>query len=136
MGNDTRRPRILVVDDDSLSADAAKTFLQDDYDVSTASTAEDAIMACQAEPPDLVLMDLMMPASSTFEGDEAIRRLTRDQRTAKIPIIIYTGFTGGRVLNLMALGPNVVGVLVKPLELNQMRKMIREALSRGTAAKA
>ena len=62
-----------------------RKFLSAWYDIEIAKTDEEAVLSCQKSPPDLVLMDLMMPHSPTYEGDEAIRRLTTDPRTSSIP---------------------------------------------------
>jgi CheY-like chemotaxis protein len=123
-----RRRKILVVDDDVFAADTMKSFLGEWYDVLTAKTAEEAVSTCRAALPDVVLMDLMMP-SPTWEGDEAIRRLAKDPTTARIPVVIHTGFTGG--LNLKAIAPNVVDIVVKPYALTELKRRLEEVLARA-----
>lgn len=124
------RPRVLIVEDDAFVLETMKTFLESWYEVSVARTAEEAVAACQKRPPSIVLMDLMMPGSSGYEGDGAIRRLISEPSTARIPIIIQTGFTGGRALNLKALGASVKDVLTKPVDLNVLKKKIESILAR------
>ena len=120
--------RILFVDDDSAAVELVKTYLGKWYQVETASTGEEAVQACLTKAPDLVLMDLMMPGTPSYEGDEAIRRITTDPRTSTIPIIVQTGFQNTRVLLLMGQTPNIVGVLLKPFDLAMLKKKIQVVL--------
>jgi len=124
------RKRILFVDDDLVAADVIVKFLAESYEVRTADNAEDAVKACQKQAPDLVLMDLMMPTESSYEGDGAIRILAADPKTASIPIIIQTGFQDARILFLIGQSPNIVGVLVKPFELDLLKKKVEVILGR------
>ena len=124
------RPRVLIVEDDAFVVETLKTYLEEWYQVDVARTGEEAVSLCKAAPPALVIMDLMMPGSHSYEGDEAIRRLTTDPKTSAIPIIIQTGFSGSRTLNLKALGPSVKDVLSKPIDLLDLKKKIEGALGR------
>src|SRR3569832_2588194 len=122
--------RLLFVDDDLVAADVVVIFLAQWYDVETAGNAEDAVQACRKSPPDLVLMDLMMPTESSYEGDRAIRLLAADPKTSSIPIIIQTGFQDARILFLIGQSPNIVGVLVKPFDLDLLKKKVEVILGR------
>ncbi|MBI2001674.1 MAG: response regulator [candidate division NC10 bacterium] len=88
---DESRPRILVVDDDAL----IRQFLEDQltgegYLVSTAREGEEALAKVAAEPPDLILLDVMMPK---VDGFEVCRRLKSDERTILIPVVMVTALT-------------------------------------------
>jgi CheY-like chemotaxis protein len=124
------RPRILFVDDDLVAAEVIVKFLSERYEVETAANAEDAVASCRRSAPDLVLMDLMMPTEPSYEGDEAIRILAADPKTASIPIIIQTGFQEPRILFLMGQSPNIVGVLVKPFDLELLKRKIEVILGK------
>jgi len=122
--------RILFVDDDTIASELAQNYLSEWFDVEVASTGEEAVQACLKSPPDLILMDLMMPGTTNYEGSEAIHRLTTDPKTSAIPIIIQTGFDDARLLILIGRAPNIAGVLIKPFEMALMKKKIDVILSK------
>ncbi|MGH7270863.1 MAG: response regulator [Polyangiaceae bacterium] len=64
-----RRPTVLVVDDDDAIRDVVSEVLRDEgYDVACAANGEQALAALRREcPPDLMLLDLMMPVMSGWE---------------------------------------------------------------------
>jgi two-component system phosphate regulon response regulator PhoB len=65
--------RVLIVEDERDIRDLVVLHLQrDGYQVSTASSGEDALLQVKQSPPDLVLLDLMLPGMS---GLEVCRRL-------------------------------------------------------------
>ena len=80
--------KILVVDDENFYIDVLVDLLQDDYQVSVAKNGESALKrALSSTPPDLILLDVMLP---DIDGYEICRRLKADQRTADIPVIFLT----------------------------------------------
>jgi DNA-binding response OmpR family regulator len=80
--------RVLVVDDDRDMADFLARLLQGEgLSVETAADGQSALMQVMAAPPDLVLLDVMMPGRSGFE---ICRQLKGDESTALIPIILVT----------------------------------------------
>jgi len=93
--NDTRffheRPTILVVDDAPDNLTVMGDLLMDDYRVKVAISGEKAIRIVRSEkPPDLILLDIMMPG---MNGQEVCRRLKADPETRDIPIIFLTSLT-------------------------------------------
>jgi CheY-like chemotaxis protein len=78
---------ILVVDDTEANIDILISILGDQYDVSVAMDGESALEIAQEEPPDLVLLDIMMPG---MDGYEVCRRLRADEKTKEIPIVFVT----------------------------------------------
>ncbi len=78
---------ILVVDDTESNIDILVEILGDDYDVSVALDGESALEIVAEEPPDLVLLDIMMPG---MDGYEVCRRLKADKKTMDIPVIFVT----------------------------------------------
>jgi twitching motility two-component system response regulator PilH len=80
--------RILIVDDSPTDARVVSAMLErHGHLVSVANSAEDGIARAVADPPELVLMDVVMPGMNGFQ---ATRILSRDPATAHIPIIILT----------------------------------------------
>ena len=79
---------ILVVDDSPTDRQYLSDILsKSGYKVSTADSAEDALAKVKQSPPDLVLMDVVMPGQN---GYQATRSLTKDEATKHIPVIIVT----------------------------------------------
>jgi putative two-component system response regulator len=86
-----RAGRILVVDDNKDNTFLMRELLSSrGYDVRTASTAEEAERLIQAEPPDLMLLDVIMPGKS---GYELCREIKEDPMTRLIPVVLITGLT-------------------------------------------
>ncbi|MGN7611546.1 HD-GYP domain-containing protein [Magnetococcales bacterium HHB-1] len=82
------KPSILIVDDTTVNIDILKELLSPFYRVLAATNGEIALkIANSAHPPDLILLDVMMPE---LDGYEVCRRLKAREQTAHIPIIFVT----------------------------------------------
>lgn len=82
------RAKILVVDDEKFYIDVVVDLLNDDYKVVVAMDGEQALRrAGIAPPPDLILLDVMMPDMS---GYEVCKQLKANQLTQDIPVIFLT----------------------------------------------
>ncbi len=82
---------VLVVDDAPESLTLMHDLLKDLYRVQAATSGETALrIAASDTPPDLILLDIMMPG---MDGYEVCRRLRADPRTAAIPVIFLTART-------------------------------------------
>ena len=80
--------RILVVDDSELNVKLLVEWLeQESYVVSTAADGFEALAKIEAERPDIVLLDVMMPG---LDGFETCRRIKADPAIAHIPVVIVT----------------------------------------------
>lgn len=80
--------KILVVDDEQVTTELAKTFLeQHGFEVVCAFDGEEALKLAQSEQPDLILLDIMLPK---IDGFEVCRRLKADKAFAKTPILMFT----------------------------------------------
>ncbi len=81
-------PKILLIEDNEMNRDMlSRRLARRGYEVVTASDGQDGIAAARAEEPDLILMDMSLPA---IDGWEATRRLKADEATRKIPVIALT----------------------------------------------
>ena len=81
------RARILIVDDTPFNIELLAGFLAPAYDVDTATIGEKALEIVGASPPDLVLLDIVMPG---MDGFEVCRRIKSDETTSDIPVIFIT----------------------------------------------
>lgn len=78
--------RILFVEDNALLKQSLALTLKDaGYQVSTTTTAEEALILCRQDPPDLVLLDIGLPG---IDGLDALSLLRRE---TEIPVILLTG---------------------------------------------
>jgi putative two-component system response regulator len=83
---------ILVVDDTSENIAVLSSLLKGRYRTKIATNGEKALkLAFSDDPPDLILLDIMMPG---IDGYEVCRRLKEDTKTAHIPVIFLTAKTG------------------------------------------
>jgi two-component system cell cycle response regulator len=83
--------RILVVDDIELNVKLLEAKLSCEYyDVIRAYSGSEALAIADAEPPDLVLLDVMMPR---MDGFEVCRRLKANPRTADVPVVMVTALS-------------------------------------------
>jgi putative two-component system response regulator len=83
----TDRPVVLVVDDAAESIDVARGVLGGEFQVKAAISGTKALDLIGQNPPDLVLLDVMMPDMS---GYEVCRRIKAEPRTAQIPVVFAT----------------------------------------------
>ena len=82
------KPTILVVDDEEDILELVKLHLrQEGFTVILAETGEQALKLVQAQPPGLVVLDLMLPG---VDGLDVCKRMKADPRTRKIPIVMLT----------------------------------------------
>jgi len=85
---DDPRPRILVIEDESdIAALVAYQLTHAGYQVRTASTGQEAMRAIDADPPDLIVLDIMLPEIS---GTELLQTLRSRKETERTPVILLT----------------------------------------------
>lgn len=76
--------QVLIVDDDRLARFTHRAMLARRFDVSTASSGEEALEICRTQPPDLILLDIEMPGINGIETCRLLREL------ASVPVIFVT----------------------------------------------
>ncbi|MGP1373762.1 MAG: sensor histidine kinase [Almyronema sp.] len=115
-------PTILIVDDNPANLGVLCHFLDDaGLKALVAQDGESALEKVAYAPPDLILLDVMMPG---IDGFETCRRLKRDAKTADIPVIFMTALaeTADKVKGL-SLG--AVDYITKPFEQEEVLARIR-----------
>ncbi|MDP2702195.1 MAG: response regulator, partial [Candidatus Rokubacteria bacterium] len=109
--------RVLIVEDEPDIRELVVHHLKrEGYLVSAASSGEEALRQVQAAPPDLVLLDLMMPA---MDGLEVCRRLRQDPVTASLPIVMLTA-KGDEVDRVLGLEIGADDYIVKPFSPKEL----------------
>ena len=84
------KPLILVVDDTLTNIDLLTDVLMDDYRLGIAMNGQKALAFVDRNPPDLILLDIMMPE---MDGYEVCRRLKKNRKTQDIPVIFITAMS-------------------------------------------
>jgi excisionase family DNA binding protein len=88
-GGQAARPGVLVVDDDAGLREFIRVNLErEGYSVREAASAEEGLRALAEEPPDLILLDVMMPR---VDGWEMLRAVQERHGVEAIPVIMYSG---------------------------------------------
>ena len=114
--------KILVVDDSATDREFLSTLLsKNGFSVATAETAEDAMVKVKQTPPDLVLMDVVLPGQNGFQ---ATRTLSRDEATKRIPIILCTS-KGQETDKVWGLRQGARDYIVKPINQAELLAKIR-----------
>jgi two-component system, cell cycle response regulator DivK len=117
--------RILIAEDKATSRELLRTVLQQQgYSVDEAEDGDEALRKITENPPDLVLMDLQMPARN---GYEVVSELRKDPRLANVPVVAVTAsaMQGDRE---RALAAGFTSYLTKPLSLVQLRQEVSRLL--------
>ena len=111
-----------MVDDHPVSLKLLTHLFKDEYQVQSAVDGQSALVACRTDtPPDLVLMDVVMP---DMDGFEVVRRLREEAATAQIPVIFVTGLTDDEArVKGMALG--AVDFVSKTSDAKVLRARVR-----------
>lgn len=123
------KPVILVVDDTPENLSLMSEVLRDDYRVKLAPNGERGLQIAQASPPpDLVLLDIMMPG---MDGYEVMRRLQADKATADIPVIFLTAMTGVDD-ERQGLDLGAVDYITKPISPSIVQARVRNHLQLKT----
>jgi two-component system response regulator MprA len=122
------RPRVLVVDDDAnITAFLKRALAYEGYQVDVADDGRTALDMARDNPPDLVVLDIMLPG---LDGVEVLRRLRAGEvETGKLPIIMLTARdeVSDRVRGLDA---GADDYLVKPFALEELTARLRALLRR------
>lgn len=117
---------ILLVEDHPDSRDALRALLEAvGYRVRTAVNGSEAVEQALADPPDLILMDVMMPQ---MDGFEATRRLRATPGFPDVPIVAVTAMEGAREMSTEA---GCSGYISKPVHVPEMLRQIRVWVGRG-----
>lgn len=126
-------PSVLVVEDEQSIAEVLEYNLQKEgYEVSLEYRGDTALEAIRSQPPDLVLLDLMLPG---LDGLELFRLIKRDSATASIPLIILTA-KGEEVDRIVGLELGADDYISKPFSPREVVLRVKAVLRRSEAPEA
>jgi two-component system, sensor histidine kinase and response regulator len=116
------RPTILVVDDTPDNLMLLSTLLKDEYRVRLAQNGAKALEMCTSDdPPDLVLLDIMMPV---MDGFQVAKQMREHPTSESIPIIFVTAMTSADA-RLKGLDLGAVDFITKPVDPETLKPRVR-----------
>ena len=117
-------PRVLAVDDEPGVRESLRMLLKNDCEVVTAASVEEALAQYEQTPPDLILLDLIMPGRS---GLDLLAELGEQPNAPPIVVLSATK-TVATAVEAMKLG--AVDYVTKPFEVDALRMKVRQLLER------
>jgi two-component system, chemotaxis family, chemotaxis protein CheY len=121
---------VLVVDDDPDILEALSEILEaEGFEIRRARNGKEALERLEPDPPQLILLDLMMPVMDGWEFAQRMRQRPPD--VARIPVIVLSA---DRNVGSKATELGAVGHLAKPFELNDLLEMVRRSLPEAAHA--
>jgi diguanylate cyclase (GGDEF)-like protein/PAS domain S-box-containing protein len=121
-----QRPRILAIDDAPINLKMLEAALAGECDVQTASSGELGLELAARTPPDLILLDVMMPG---LDGFATFERLRQDPRLCNIPVIFVTALNDS-ASEMKGLALGAADYLAKPIKVGVARQRIHNLLER------
>ena len=119
--------RVLIVEDEpDIARSLEYNFKQAGFEVAVTSRGRDAIRMATARPPDLVLLDLMLP---DLQGTEVCRTLKTDPKTRGVPVIMVTA-RGEEVDRVVGFEIGADDYVTKPFSPDELLARVRVALRR------
>jgi signal transduction histidine kinase len=114
-------PRILVADDNADMRAYVTGLLAAEFSITAVADGESALAHAFAQPPDLVIADVMMPV---MDGFELVRRLRDDARTRHVPIVVLSARTDEEA-RIDGLEAGADDYLVKPFSPRELQARVR-----------
>jgi CheY-like chemotaxis protein len=122
--SDTRR-KLLIIDDDRAFVVLAAAILRDaGYMVLESYDAMQGFMYAQHDPPDLILLDMLMPAGG---GMNVLEKLKTVPHLATIPVVVVTASTDDDLEETVKKA-GAVNLLRKPLDRDGMLALVRQVI--------
>lgn len=115
------RPRVLVVDDDEDFLElAAQALVEQGLDVTIARTAGEGLVRAVNAPPDIILLDVMMPGQ---DGIDVLEALRAEPETRGIPVVACTAL-GQRDSGALLPTLGFDSMVTKPLDLRELGRAL------------
>ncbi len=123
----TTQPHVLIVEDEPAQREVLSYNLEaEGFRTSTADNGEAAIRAVQEDPPDVIVLDWMLPSVS---GIEVCRQLKAKPETREVPIIMLSA-RSEEVDRVRGLETGADDYVVKPYSVNELMARVRTQLRR------
>ncbi|MDE2485685.1 MAG: response regulator, partial [candidate division NC10 bacterium] len=117
--------RLLVVDDNARNVELLTALMQaEGYEVVAAADGQEALAQAATSPPDLILLDVMMPK---LDGYAVCRRLKEEKSTRLTPIILLTAL-GAEDARIRGIEAGADDFITKPFSRTTLRARVRSLL--------
>jgi excisionase family DNA binding protein len=124
-GRSKEGPLVLIVDDDPGLRGFVRASLElEGYSVKEAGSADEGLAALEEEPPDLILLDVMMPQ---VDGWEMLRRVQERHGVGSIPVLMFSGKVDEREAERAA-SRGARGFIGKPFDPQQLIESAKQML--------
>jgi putative two-component system response regulator len=119
------KPKVLVADDEDSNRKLMEAILLPlGYEVTLAEDGQETMEKVRQDPPDVILLDIMMPR---MDGFEVAERLKQDEETRMIPIVMVTSLNEVKD-RVRALGAGADDFLSKPVEVSEVKARVMSLL--------
>jgi DNA-binding response OmpR family regulator len=126
MDHPTRRVRVMVIEDDPTIAEVVSRYLErDGFDVESVADGLEAVARASSRPPDLMILDLMLPG---LDGLEVFRRV---RTVSPTPVIMLTA-RGDESDRVMGLELGADDYVAKPFSPRELMARVRSVLRRAS----
>ncbi len=119
------RPRLLVVDDQPINIQVMHQIFAPQYQMFMATSGSQALEFCHKTPPDLILLDVVMPG---MDGFEVCQSLKADPDTQDIPVIFVTAHTDAQQ-ETRGLDVGAVDFISKPVNPAVVRARVKTQIT-------
>lgn len=114
------KPKVMIVDDEISNIELMGAMLEDEYEIIFARSGEKALDIARRSPPDLILLDVVMPG---LDGYETCRRIKQDPALANVPIIFTTGLDSIEC-EIQGLAAGAIDYVTKPVQPVALRRRV------------
>ncbi|MEK6814093.1 MAG: response regulator [Nitrospirota bacterium] len=127
MPNAGPKPRVVIVEDESIIVDAIRAAFSEEFIVHTANSGPEGLQKILEFEPELVILDVMLPHLSGMEVCRQVRERFPDER---IRILAITGYPSQEIVRQMQ-EAGASDIMVKPFGVVELRQKVRALLPRA-----
>ena len=120
-----RKKRILVAEDDPSISTLLERVLRSEFEVTVVTNGKQALSLAQTSPPDLLLLDVMMPG---LDGLEVAKRARAMPNLKRIPIIFITAKDGSMDV-IRGIQHGARHYITKPFKIDDLLQKVRKAIA-------
>jgi CheY-like chemotaxis protein len=119
-------PRVLLVDDEEDFLELTSLFLKSaGYEVECARAADEAVARAVRHPPDVILLDILLPGC---DGLEILETLRSEPETAGVPVVACTAL-GHRDSGPLLVHAGFDGLVAKPIDWRELDRLLRSTVA-------
>ena len=122
--------KVLIVDDDETQREFLRTVLENNFsaEVSEAKNGVEGLRLMKIKPPDLVILDLMMPI---MNGHNTLETMREDDSMKRVPVIVVSGNKDKEMIKKIA-AFGLLDYLLKPLSVDQINERMTKFLKQAS----